>query len=84
MQKVYVQNKDGEALMPCTPAKAKHLLRDKKAEVIHLTPFAIRLNWDCENNTQEIIVGLDTGAVNVGCSAVSRKKVLYCMLLRQN
>ena len=65
MQKVYVQNKDGEPLMPCTPAKAKHLLRDKKAEVIHLTPFTIRLNWNCENNKQEVIVGLDTGAVNV-------------------
>jgi len=36
MQRVYVQNKDGEPLMPCTPAKAKHLLRDKKAELIHL------------------------------------------------
>ena len=77
MQKVYVQNKDGEPLMPCTPAKAKHLLRDKKAEVIHLMPFTIRLNWDCENNTQEVIVGVDTGAVNVGCSAVSGKKCLY-------
>jgi len=77
MQKVYVQNKDGEPLMPCTPAKAKHLLRDKKAGVIHLTPFTIRLNWDCENNKQEIIVGLDTGAVNVGCSAVSNNKCLY-------
>tara|TARA_Y100000310_G_C20695061_1_gene825077 strand:+ start:854 stop:2101 length:1248 start_codon:yes stop_codon:yes gene_type:complete len=77
MQKVYVQNKDGEPLMPCTPAKAKHLLRDKKAEVIHLTPFTIRLNWDCENNTQEIIVGLDTGAVNIGCSAVNGERLLY-------
>jgi len=74
---VYVQNKDGEPLMSCKPAKAKHLLRDNKAEVIELTPFTIRLNWDCENNTQEIIVGLDTGAVNVGCSAVSNNKVLY-------
>ena len=52
-------------------------LRDNKATVIQLTPFTIRLNWDCESNKQEIIVGLDTGAVNVGCSAVSGKKVLY-------
>ena len=74
---VYVQNKDGEPLMPCKPAKAKHLLRDNKATIIQLTPFTIRLNWDCENNKQEIIVGLDTGAINVGCSAVSKNKVLY-------
>ena len=63
--------------MPCKPAKAKHLLKDKKAIVTKLCPFTIRLNWDCENNKQEIIVGLDTGAVNVGCSAVSGSKVLY-------
>jgi hypothetical protein len=74
---VYVQNQDGTALMPCKPAKAKHLLRDKKASVVQLTPFTIRLNWDCEKNTQEVIVGLDTGAVNVGCSTVCGNRVLY-------
>ena len=52
-------------------------LRDNKAVVVKLTPFTIRLKWDCENNKQEIIVGLDTGAINVGCSAVSNNKVLY-------
>lgn len=63
--------------MPCTPAKAKHLLKANKAIVVQVTPFTIRLNWDCENNTQEVIVGLDTGAVNIGCSAVSDSKTLY-------
>ncbi len=74
---VYVKNKDGKALMPCKPAKAKHLLKNKKAEVINLCPFTIHLNWDCENNKQEIIVGLDTGAINVGCGATSKDKVIY-------
>jgi len=63
--------------MPCKPAKARHLLRDGKAVVVKLTPFTIRLKWDCETNTQKVIVGVDTGAVNVGCSAVSGNKVLY-------
>lgn len=76
--KVYVQNKDGEPLMPTTRNGAvRRWLRDNKAEVIQLTPFTIRLMEDCENNTQEIIVGLDTGAVNVGCSAVGNNKPLY-------
>ena len=74
---VYVQNRDGQALMPCRPAKAKHLLREDKASVVQLTPFTIRLKWNCETNTQEVIVGLDTGAVNVGCSAVSGTKAIY-------
>ncbi len=52
-------------------------LRDGKAVVVKLCPFTIRMKYDCETNTQEIVVGLDTGAVNVGCSAVSGKKVLY-------
>lgn len=63
--------------MPCKPAKARHLLDDKKAIVINLCPFTIRLEWDCESNTQAVVVGLDTGAVNVGCSATTENKVLY-------
>ena len=64
--------------MPTTRCGAvRRWLRDNKAVVINLCPFTIRLNWDCEENIQEIVVGLDTGAVNVGCSAVSGKKCLY-------
>ncbi len=75
MQKVYVQNKDGEPLMPTERYGAvRRWLKDNKATVVNLTPFTIKLNFDCENNTQEVIIGLDTGAVNVGCSAVSSKK----------
>jgi len=74
---VYVQNKNAKALMPCKPAKAKHLLRTGKASVVRLTPFTIRLNWNCESNTQDVVVGIDTGAINVGCSAVSDNKILY-------
>lgn len=74
---VYVINKNGQALMPCKPAKAKHLLRDNKAVVVDLCPFTIQLCWDCESNVQEVIVGLDTGAVMVGCSATSNNKCLY-------
>ena len=74
---VYVQNKNGGALMPCKPAKAKHLLRGGRARVMYMCPFTIRLTWDCESNTQDVVVGLDTGARVVGCSATSGSKVLY-------
>jgi hypothetical protein len=78
MQRVYVQNKDGEPLMPTERYGAvRRWLRDNKAVVVNLCPFTIRLNLDCENNKQEVVVGLDTGAVNVGCSAVSNNKCLY-------
>ena len=68
MQKTYIQNKEGEPLMPTTRCGAvRRWLRDNKAIVVNLCPFTIQLKWDCENNKQEVIVGLDTGAVNVVC-----------------
>ena len=36
-------NKNGSPLMPCGPAKARHLLDAGKAEVENLFPFTVRL-----------------------------------------
>ena len=78
MQRVYVQSKDGEPLMPTERLGAvRRWLRDKKALVVKLCPFTIKLLRDSENNKQEVIVGLDTGAINIGCSAISKDKCLY-------
>ena len=43
MPKVYVLNRHGRPLMPCTPAKARHLLDAGKAKVRHRRPFTIQL-----------------------------------------
>ena len=40
---VYVLNKHGKPLMPCKPAKARHLLNDGKAIVLRREPFTIQL-----------------------------------------
>jgi len=78
MQYVYVQNKEGEPLMPTTRNGAvRRWLRDGKAEVVNLCPFTIRLTYTTGNETQDVTVGLDTGAVNVGCAAVSGNNVLF-------
>ncbi len=42
---VVVLSKSGKVLMPCTPAKAKHLLKAKKAKVVRLKPFTIELKF---------------------------------------
>src|SRR6056297_2058562 len=63
--KVFVLNKNGKPLMPCKPSKARHLLRDKKAKVVSRKPFTIQLDWDCETNLQEIILGIDAGAKTI-------------------
>lgn len=39
MQYVYVLNNHGEPLMPCSPRKARVLLKNKKACVVKRTPF---------------------------------------------
>lgn len=70
-------NKDGSPLMPCKPTKAKNLLRSGKAKVVSTTPFTIKLLWDCEDNTQEIVAGMDAGSVYIGSAAVSNGTVLY-------
>ena len=70
--KVFVLNKNGEPLMPCKPAKARHLLKEKKAKVISCKPFTIKLSWDCEHNIQNITLGIDAGSKVIGYSATSK------------
>jgi len=74
---VYVINKNGKPLMPCKPAKARHLLKASKAKVIRRAPFTIKLLWDCEENVQEVVGGIDTGSKTIGCAAIANGRVVY-------
>ena len=74
---VYVINKNGNPLMPCKEAKARHLLSDKKAKVVKKVPFTIQLLFDCEENVQPISLGIDAGSKHIGVSATTENKVLY-------
>jgi len=74
---VYVISKNKSPLMPCKSAKAQHLLKAKKAKVIKRNPFTIKLLWDCEENTQKVVAGMDTGSEKVGCAAIANNKVVY-------
>jgi len=73
---VYVINKNGNPLMPCKPAKARKLLRDKKAKVVNRCPFTIQLQWDCEENIQEVTIGIDKGSGISGFSCVANEQIL--------
>jgi hypothetical protein len=84
---VYVINKNGNPLMPCKPAKARHLLRDKKAKVIKRTPFTIKLLWDCEENVQDLTLGIDSGSRYIGSAVRDKDNQVYYLSqieLRQN
>lgn len=73
---VYVVSIDGKPLMPCTPAKCKKLLKTKRAGIYKHYPFTIQLNFECENQVQDVTFGEDNGFNYVGFSAVTAKKEL--------
>jgi N6-L-threonylcarbamoyladenine synthase len=77
MMNVFVLNQHGEALMPCTPHKAKILLRTGKAHVIKRNPFTIQLNYGSTGYKQELTLGVDTGHTHVGFSVISATKEVF-------
>lgn len=74
---VYVLNKQGKPIMPCKEAKARKLLKQNKAKIVKHEPFTIQLLFDCENQTQDINLGIDAGSKHIGVSATTEKQVLY-------
>jgi len=75
---VYVISVDGKPLMPCTSAKARKLLRDKKAKIVKYEPFTIQLLFECENQVQDCVLGIDAGSKHIGMAvATEQGKVLY-------
>ena len=75
--RVFVLNKRGKPLMPCSPAKARHLLKEKKAIVVRRTPFTIQLTIATGESKQPVSLGVDAGYKYVGLSASTEKAELY-------
>ena len=74
---VYVLNKRGRPLLPCSPRKARVLLKEAKAKVVRRTPFTIKLNIATGEVVQPTTLGVDSGYNSLGLSAVSEDKELY-------
>ena len=75
--RVFVWNKRRKPLMPCSPAKARHLLKEKKAAVVRRTPFTIQLTIATGESKQPVTLGVDAGYKHVGLSASTEKAELY-------
>jgi len=75
---VMVLNMRGQPIMPTSPAKARILLKEKKANVICRCPFTIQLKYVAGENRQPITLALDTGYKHVGFSATTDKRELIC------
>ena len=74
--RVPVLNMRGKPMMPTTPTKARHLLKQGKAKVIKRKPFVIQMTMATGETKQDITLGIDSGYINVGFSAVTEKKEL--------
>ncbi|KEI94061.1 paclitaxel/taxanoid biosynthesis susceptibility protein TS1 (plasmid) [Clostridium botulinum A2B7 92] len=74
---VYVLNKEGKPLMPTNRyAKIRVLLKSKKAVVVNSKPFTIKLLYNTEDFVQPITLGIDSGYLNIGLSAITKEKEL--------
>jgi RRXRR protein len=64
-------------LMPCTPAKARHLLKAGKAKPKRdkLGMFYVQLCYEQEPTNQPLVVGIDPGSKFEGLSVVGSKAV---------
>ena len=74
---VYVLNQHGEPLMPCSPRKARLLLRNNKATLRKRTPFTIQLCVGSSGYKQPITLGVDAGSKHIGLSACTAEREFY-------
>ena len=66
----------GESLMPCSQRKARLLLKEGKAKIVGYKPFIIQLLQATGETTQDVHLGVDTGAKHIGIAVASGNKVL--------
>lgn len=67
---VFVLDKKGAALMPCTEKRARLLLARGRAVVVRLAPFTIRLKDRVGGATQPLRVKIDPGSKTTGLAVV--------------
>src|SRR5205809_2017639 len=73
----------GMPLMPCTPAKARHLFKSGKAKPKRnkLGLFYVQLCYEQEPDNQLLVAGIDPGSKFEGYSVVGTKEtVLHLMV----
>ena len=74
---VYVINKNGKPLMPCSNVIARLLLKQGKAKVLRKTPFTIKLNYLTTEYTKKLVLGVDTGSSHIGVAVSDSDGNIY-------
>ncbi|MGO4429673.1 RNA-guided endonuclease IscB, partial [Streptomyces sp. MCAF7] len=72
---VFVLDKHGQPLQPCTPARARKLLKKGRAVVHRHTPFAIRLKDRtlAESEVDGVELGIDPGSRHTGIATFTAR-----------
>jgi hypothetical protein len=80
--RIAVIDSDGTPLMPCTPAKARMLLKQKKARPKRnkLGIFFIQLVYEQPPNNQPLAIGIDPGSKFEGFSVVGSQDTVLNMM----
>jgi len=81
----YVLNADSVSLMPCHPARARELVRKGRAYWVRRDTIRLAVYREGAA-TQEVTVGIDSGAENIGLAAVAKRgskspRVLFRMVV---
>src|SRR5712692_6095195 len=63
--------------MPCSPRKARLLLKEGKAKVVKMVPFTLQLLYGSSGHTQAVSVGIDAGTHHIGVSATTEQSVFF-------
>lgn len=74
MQRVFVLDKLQASLMPCSPARARELMNNKKAKMFKLQPFTIILVDRQGGDIQAIEEKIDPGSKTTGLALVGSFK----------
>ena len=74
--RVFVMNMRGEPLMPTTQRKARLLLKADRARIYQYEPFTIQLKYGCGETKQDVSIGVDTGAKNIGIAIAANDEVI--------
>jgi len=81
--RIPVVDSRGVPLMPCTPPKARHLLKEGKARPKRnkLGLFYIQLTYTQEPDTQPLVVGVDPGSSFEGYSVVGTQDTVLNLMV---
>src|SRR3989440_1385171 len=83
IMRIPVVDTRGVTLMPCTPAKARHLLKSGGARPKRnkLGLFYVQLRYEQEPANQPLVVGVDPGSKFEGVSVVGSKETVLNLMV---